>query len=131
MLWRDKRVVTVLSTNSQPHEEDVVQRRQHNGSRMNLRCPSKYQQFMGGVDRNDQLRQYYHVPTKSRKFYRYIFWFLFEAAVTNSFILHSNYSTALHQPLKEYRLELAKATQKNATIGIPLLPQVSHASISR
>ena len=104
-------MVTVLSTNSQPHEEDVVQRRQHNGSRMNVRCPSalaKYQQFMGGVDRNDQLRQYYQVPTKCRKFYRYIFWFLFEAAVTNSFILHSNYSTALHQPLKEYRLELAK-----------------------
>ena len=93
-------MVTVLSTNSQPYEEDVVQQRQHNGSRMNVRCPSalaKYQQFMGGVDRNDQLRQYYQVP---RKFYRYIFCFLFEAAVTNSFILHSNYSTALHQATK-------------------------------
>ena len=60
---------------------------------------------MGGVDRNDQLRQYYAVPTKCHK---YIFWFLFEVAVTNSNILHSNYSTAPQQPLKEYRLELAK-----------------------
>ena len=51
MLWRDNRGVTVLSTNAQPQEEDVVQRRQHNGSRVDVRCPSalaKYQQFMGG-----------------------------------------------------------------------------------
>ena len=71
MLWRDNRVVTVLSTNSQPHEEEVVQRRQRDGTKVDVRCPAalaKYQQFMGGVDRNDQLRQYYTVPTKCRKF---------------------------------------------------------------
>ena len=61
-----------------------------------------------GVDRNDQLRQYYSVPTKCRKYYKYIFWFLFEVAITNSHILHSNYSTAPRLSLKEYRLELAK-----------------------
>ena len=104
-------MVTLLSTNAQPHEEETVQRRQRNGSRTAVRCPSavaKYQQYMGGVDRHDQLRQYYPVPTKSHKFYRYIFWFLFDAAVTNSYILYSNYSTAPCQPLKEYCLELAK-----------------------
>jgi hypothetical protein len=61
-----------------------------------------------GVDRNDQLRQYYSVPTKCRKYYKYIFWFLFEVAITNFHILHSNYSTAPRLSLKEYRLELAK-----------------------
>lgn len=110
-LWRDNRVVTLLSTNTQPHEEETVQRKQQDGSRITVCCPSavaKYQQFMGGVDSNNQHRQYYAVPTKCHKFYRYIFWFLFEVAVTNSYILHSNYSTAQQQPLKEYRLELAK-----------------------
>jgi hypothetical protein len=111
MLWRDNRAVTFLSTNAQPHEEGVVQRRQRDGSRVSVRCPvavALYQRYMGGVDKNDQLRQYYRPHTKCRKFYRYIFWFLFEAAATNSYILHSSYSTTPHQPLKEYRLELAK-----------------------
>lgn len=100
-------MVTVLSTNTQPHEQEVVQRRQRDGGKVAVRCPSavaKYQQFMGGVDRCDQLRQY----SKCRKFYKYIFWFLFEAAVTNSYILYSHYTSAPKQPLKEYRLQLAK-----------------------
>ena len=110
-LWRDNRVVTILSTNAHPDQQDVVQRRQRNGSRVDVRCPSSvslYQKYMGGVDRNDQLRQYYAVRTKCRKFYKYLFWFLFESSQANSYILHSNYSTARQQPLKEFRLEVAK-----------------------
>ena len=63
---------------------------------------------MGGVDKNDQLRQYYHVRLKSRKFYRYIFWFLFEVCMANTYILHQHYSGAARQPLKEFRLEVAR-----------------------
>ena len=110
-LWRDNRVVTILSTNAQPHDVAIVQRREHNGTRVNVQCPAAmahYQAFIGGVDRNDQLRQYYHVRLKCRKFYRYIFWFLFEAAIVNSIILHTHYSSKARQPLKEFRLELAK-----------------------
>ena len=40
MLWLDNRVVTVLSTNAQPHERDVVQRRQHDRSRVDVGCPT-------------------------------------------------------------------------------------------
>ena len=111
ILWRDNRVVTILSTNAHPDQQDVVQRRQRNGSRVDVRCPSSvslYQKYMGGVDRNDQLRQYYAVRTKCRKFYKYLFWFLFESSQANSYILHSNYSTARRQPLKEFWLEVAK-----------------------
>ena len=39
MLWKDNRVVTVLSTNSQPHEEDVVQRRQRDGAKVDVTRP--------------------------------------------------------------------------------------------
>ena len=109
MLWRDNRVVTLLSTNTQPDEREVIQRRQPVGSRVDVPCPTavaRYQRYMGGVDRNDQLRQYYSVRTK---LYKYIFWFLFEASITNAYILHTNYSGAKHQALKEFRLELAKS----------------------
>ena len=110
-LWRDNRVVTILSTSAQPHELGMVQRREHNGTRVNVQCPAAlahYQAFMGGVDKNDQLRQYYHVGLKCRKFYKYIFWFTFEAAIVNSYILHTHYSSRARQPLKEFQLQLAK-----------------------
>ena len=62
----------------------------------------------GGVDKNDQLRKYYHVRLKSRKFYRYIFWFLFEVSLVNAYILHAHYSGATKRPLKEFRFQVAR-----------------------
>ena len=74
-LWRDNRVVTILSTNAQPDLQEVVQRRRHVGSRVDVPCTVSvgiYQKYMGGVDRKEQLRQYYTVRTKCRIFYKYI-----------------------------------------------------------
>ena len=45
------------------------------------------QQVLGGVDKNDQLREYYHVRLKSRKYYKYLFWMLFDVAITNALII--------------------------------------------
>ena len=67
---------------------------------------------MGGVDRGGQLRSYYHVRLKSRKFCKYVFWFLFDVVVTNSYIL-SRYAITTNpgpiskQSLKNFRLKLA------------------------
>ena len=111
LLWRDNHVVTFLFTNSQPQECDTVQRRESDGSHSDVPCPSAmalYNAYMGGVDRNDQLCGYYHVRMKCRKFYRYIFWFLFEVSAANAYILYSNYSSMAKKPQKEFRLELAK-----------------------
>ena len=86
LLWCDNRVVTLLSTNAQPQQHSTVQRKEHDGSHSDIPCPvgmELYNRYMGGVDKNDQLRQYYHVRIKSRKFYRYIFWFLFEVSHTS------------------------------------------------
>ena len=74
-------MVTILSTNAQPHDLAIVQCREHNGTRVNVQCPTAmvhYQDFMGWVDRNDQLRQYYNVRLKCRNFFKiYIFLFFF------------------------------------------------------
>ena len=110
LLRRDNKVVTLLSTNV-PQQQSTVQRREHNGSKTDVPCPAAvelYNRYMGGVERNDQLRQYYHVRTKSRKFYRYIFWFLFEVVFANAYILHSNYSGVEKKPFKEFRLQVAR-----------------------
>ena len=104
-----------MSTNCQLNV-DVVQRLQQDRTRADVCCPqsiTKYQRYMGGVDHNDQLRRYYPVHTKYRKVYCYIFWFLFEAALTNSYILYTMYSGEQRQPLKEYHLDLAKELVAN------------------
>ena len=63
-LWQDNRPV-VISTNSDPTQPTTVQRKARDG------CPasiSSYNKFMGGVDLNDQLRQYYSIRMKGRKY---------------------------------------------------------------
>ena len=86
-------------------------RRQKSGSRISVPCPKSiidYNMFMGGVDRGDQIRGYYSCRTKCRKFYKYIFHFLFDVAITNAYILQkSSCGSAPFKTIKEFRLQLA------------------------
>ena len=91
--WMDRKVVTVMSTTSQPESTNVLQR-QKDGSRISVPCPMSimdYNTYMGGVDRGDQVRGYYSCRMKCRKFYKYIFHFLLDVAITNAFILQKGY----------------------------------------
>ena len=84
-MWLDNDLVTMLSTNAQPGEVKTVRRKQSDGKLVDIQCPASvlsYNTYMGGVDRGDQLRQYYHVRYKSHKYYKYIFWFLFDTSKT-------------------------------------------------
>ena len=73
--WMDSKVATVMSSCTQPHEVGEIQRQQRDSTRASVPCPQAvvvYNQYMGGVDRGDQLRGYYACRTRSRKFYRYV-----------------------------------------------------------
>lgn len=106
------KAVTVMSTTTQPSETGTVLRRQRNGSRIPVSCPGAiifYNLWMGGVDRGDQLRGYYHCRVKSRKFYKYIFYFLLDVTITNAFVLYKNFcSPPTFNTVKKFRLQLAK-----------------------
>ena len=74
-VWQDNRPVTVAATNSDPTEEGEVTRKKRDGSTIQVRCPQSvvlYNKNMGAVDTNDQLRGYYHVRLKCRKYYRLV-----------------------------------------------------------
>ena len=112
-MWQDNKPVPVVATNSDPTLPVTVLRKNKDGSRAIVPCVESmaYNRFMGGVDRNDQLRGYYHVRLKCRKFYKYIFWFLFDVAVTNSYILFRQYVESPESSisdLKTFRVELAR-----------------------
>ena len=102
--------MSCLSTNVSPAEV-TVRRHQKNGSQVEVPRPLAiriYNEFMAGVDKNDQLRGYYSVRTKSRKSYKYLFWFLFDVAIVNSFILYSlSPAVGRKKTMKEFCVELA------------------------
>jgi len=110
-LWQDNRPVTVISTNCDPTVSTSVVRRNKDGTSRSVSCPNSiylYNKYMGGVDHNDQLRGYYGVRLKGRKFYRYIWWFLFDVAVTNTYILCKNHSQLTANCVKDFRASLAR-----------------------
>ena len=111
-VWMDNRAVTVMSTSTQPLATGSVLRRQKNGSRISVPCPEaiiSYNLWMGAVDRGEQMRGYCLCRVKSRKFYKYIFYFLFDVSITNAFILYKNFcSSPTFNTTKKFRLQLAK-----------------------
>ncbi|RUA04709.1 MAG: hypothetical protein DSY43_05900, partial [Gammaproteobacteria bacterium] len=114
--WHDKRDVCLLSTNISPLEGDVmVQRQGKNGERIQIAKPavvSLYNSHMGGVDLSDQLRKYYSIGRSSCKWYRYLFWYLMDISICNSYIL-----------LNELRLELGKTKLNQMTFRTALAKQ--------
>ena len=112
VVWQDKRQVSVLSTMTNPHETVAIQRKERDGTRTTLTCPTAiacYNLHMSGVDKGDQLRQYYSLRTKFMKYYKYIFFFLLDTSITNAFIIYSNYSQSPSiLKHKEFRLRLAQ-----------------------
>ncbi len=118
--WLDNKVVRVLST---------AQRRCRTGDKISVPCPQcihDYNRSMGGVDRGDQNRGYYRCRTKFRKFYMYIYSFLKDVCITNSYILyqHNSHAKKLNTSLA-FRLQLAKelignySTRKRQGTSIP------------
>ena len=111
--WRDNKVFIVMSTCRQPNEHGSVLRRPRDGTRISLPCPAaivSYNTYMGGVDRSDQLRGYYSCRSKSRKFYKYIFYFLLDTAVTNAYIMYTHYTESpTFKTVKDFRASLAKS----------------------
>ena len=82
-----------------------------NGTRTTIPCPSfvtTYNKYMGGVDRNDQLRQHYSVRLKGRKCYKYVWWFMFDVAITNAYIVCKNHTCLSVPTLKNFRIILAR-----------------------
>ena len=88
-VWRDKKNITILNTNGDG-DSTSVSRKQKDSSIKELPCPEAvklYNQFMNGVDHADQLGSTYTCSTarKALKWWKYLFFFLFDISIVNSF----------------------------------------------
>ncbi|XP_048586613.1 piggyBac transposable element-derived protein 4-like, partial [Nematostella vectensis] len=97
-------------------------------------CVVTYNKHMGGVDYADQKRGDYKIPIKSRRWYRYLFIFLFETAVVNSHILRNLSPNHKKITQLDYRLELIEGLigrnssrkRKRASTEIEVVDGKSH-----
>ena len=67
--WMDSKAVHLIS-NYHGIEIATVQRREKDGSKKVITCPKvvkDYNDYMGGVDKHDMLRQMYGINRKSKK----------------------------------------------------------------
>ena len=115
-MWRDKRVVSLLSTNTPPEAEIHAEQQIVRGRRKqvvpadSMKKPdvvAVYNDGMNGVDVNDQYRSYYPAGSVSRKWWKYLLWFFFNLSIVNSYILEK---LAGHKKRSQlaFRRELAR-----------------------
>ena len=91
VVWQVKRVVLLLSTNSDPQTDDWVTRKtEKDNEETEIACPQaviNYKKHMGGVDVSDQKREYYGVSQSSKKWWKSILHFVLNVFLMNCFIL--------------------------------------------
>ena len=87
---------------------------QSGGSREGARpvtCPpivSTYNQYMGGVDKNDQMKSYYQISVTGKKWWTRLLFDLIDRAIYNSLVLHNESPNHRKKDLKTFQNELAK-----------------------
>ncbi|XP_053392141.1 piggyBac transposable element-derived protein 3-like [Mercenaria mercenaria] len=90
-IWKDKKEIFTLSTADNPANIDSsVPRKSRTGDIKEVPAPvtiPEYNNYMNGVDHADQLRTAYSTFRTSRKWWLYLFWFLWDTAVVNAFIV--------------------------------------------
>ncbi|GBL88665.1 hypothetical protein AVEN_219269-1 [Araneus ventricosus] len=89
-VWCDSEQHCVLSTNS---KMELVEVKMRQGSHIvAVECPSiidKYNTTMGCVERSLQTRNYCNRLSRASKWWRYLFWFLFDSCLNNAFIAYA------------------------------------------
>lgn len=81
--WKDKRSVCVLSTLEDPLNVTEIARREKDGDITQVPCPNaviNYNKNMGFVDMFDQLKSFYEIDRKSKKWWHRIFFFFWMQA---------------------------------------------------
>ena len=103
-VWKDNKDIHLIS-NAYPTSGDmtVPRKRKVDGVVEQVPCPPVvpgYNSFMGGVEQNDQMKSYYAINRRSRRWWLRLFWHFLDIAMVNAHCLYiENRSRSLHTPL--------------------------------
>ena len=126
-IWKDTKCIMVLSSQHPGHSEGTVVRNwsDNKGQRQRGDVPVpvsvyNYNQYMGGVDRSDQLIKYYNVLRQTKKYWKTLFFHCIDIAAINAHIMNKE---IVDKPLSQYlfRESLVRSLCGVRTIHIPRL----------
>lgn len=104
--WRDKRVVTYISTESKNEMVTFIQKKKKTNNEKQKPLPIvRYNAHMSGVDRGDQLLAYYPCERKTLRWYKKVFVHVLQMLLINSHILYNNYGPK-KLSLYDFRLQV-------------------------
>ena len=113
--WFDKCQVAVLSSNLSPNKTVTVQQQMKEAPHIkSTDMPASvftYNQYMGGIGLNDQLRSYYPSGRLGTKWLRYLFWFILDVSIINALILKHlspHHPSSKRRSLLQFKLDLAE-----------------------
>ena len=96
-VWKDTKCVAVMSSEYPGHSETTVVRNVKNkdgkNEKKDVPIPSaiyNYNRFMNGVDRSDQLINYYNVLRQTKKYWKTLFFHFIDIAVVNAYIIYKD-----------------------------------------
>ncbi|XP_018367242.1 PREDICTED: piggyBac transposable element-derived protein 4-like, partial [Trachymyrmex cornetzi] len=109
MLWKDKRLVTMLSTKHAP--EMVVTNKVDYHTKQKKQKPNivlEYNDNMGGVDLSDQCITPYEILRKSQKWYIKTFFHLLDLAIFNAWVVYNTVHADKKLKFLHFRNQLAR-----------------------
>lgn len=111
--WRDKWYVLYTSTQYENVMTTVINKR---GQEIEKPLPvAKYNEYMSGVDRNDQAMSYYACERKVLRWHKKVFIHILEMTIINSHILFNKYTIGKKMSLMEFRIKLIKSLLATGT----------------
>ena len=113
LTWIDNKPVTISGTITGIPDEQLpeVQRRKKDGTLENVACPpivSAYNCYMGGVDKNDQMKSYYGINISGKKWWTRVFFDLIDRAIFNGKVLFNESPHTPRKSLKDFKVNIAK-----------------------
>lgn len=112
--WNDNNIVMIVHNNST--SDPVRCERQVGRQRVMVPQPkaiADYNQFMNGVDLHDQLRKKYACGRPSKKYWKYILWFILDCCRVNAYLVYKEASSRTIQKKRythlDFVIELGRA----------------------
>ncbi|GFW33505.1 piggyBac transposable element-derived protein 4 [Trichonephila clavipes] len=100
--WKDKKDVSLIST---IHNSEMIAVRSSREEKLKPKIVVDYNDTMGDVDRADQNLASYAIPRKyGKKYYRKIFFHIFDQCIWNSYVLYKKIGDSKSQ--LQFRLDL-------------------------
>jgi hypothetical protein len=111
LVWKDRRLVYMLTTHISPAETASVERRSEDGSTVQRSVPkavADYNKHKSSVDTLDQLHASYSIGRKSKKWWPRLVWWLMDMCIVNTYSLFTQRSQVETSQL-EFRMQLVQA----------------------